>query len=496
MIRQLNYSRVWLLLILIFALFLRLNAAFSHPNILWPDEIFQTLEQGHRLAFGNGMIPWDFRDGIRSWLFPGILGGIMKLTAGFSEGASGYLASIKIFLSLLSLIPVWIGFSIAYESIGLAGAILTGSICAIWFEFIYFAPKAFTEVMAAYSLLMGVYLGCYGKNPPSRQRLYWTGFFYGLTTYLRFHLLPAIAIALIYQVRQKKFQQLPPLALGFIGPVLLGGALDAFTWSTPFQSIWKLIWINIFEGKFNSFGVSPWQQYFTWLALNWSWWLFPILFFCAIAARRHWILALLSLVIILSHSFLGHKEYRYIFPALPLIIILAGLGTATLVSRLSLMRGSLAGKTIVIFSSLLLWAFLSWLLAGRFNTDQTFNFGPPWQKPGYTHWQTHGGQLQAYQYLSSEKKLCGLGVKGLAWQYTGGYAYLHQDVPIYFLKDNQNFEELQPYFNYLLFNQDTAAVGDYQREKCFNGTCVYRRSNSCQVNPNYHINQYLKKAGE
>jgi len=69
-------------------------------------------------------------------------------------------------------------------------------------------------------------------------------------------------------------------------------------------------------------------------------------------------------------------------------------------------------------------------------------------------------------------------------------------VPIYFLKDNQNFEELQPYFNYLLFNQDRAAVGDYQREKCFNGTCVYRRSNSCQVNPDYHINQYLKEAGE
>jgi len=447
MIRQSNYSRVWLLLILIFALFLRLKAAFSYPNILWPDEIFQTLEQGHRLAFGHGMIPWDFRDGIRSWLFPGILGGIMKLTAGFSEGSSGYLASVKIFLSLLSLIPVWIGFS-------------------------------------------------NGKNPPSRQRLYWTGFFYGLTTYLRFHLLPAIAIALIYQVRQKNFPQLLPLALGFLGPVLLGGALDVFTLSTPFQSIWKLIWINIFEGKFNSFGVSPWQQYFTWLALNWSWWLFPILVFSAIAARRHWILALLALVIILSHSFLGHKEYRYMFPALPLIIILAGLGTATLVSRLSLMRGSLASKTIVIFSSLLLWAFLSWLLAGRFNTDQTFNFGPPWQKPGYTHWQTHGGQLQAYQYLSSEKKLCGLAVKGLAWQYTGGYAYLHQDVPIYFLKDNQNFEELQPYFNYLLFNQDTAAVGDYQREKCFNGTCVYRRSNSCQVNPNYHINQYLKEAGE
>jgi hypothetical protein len=99
----------------------------------------------------------------------------------------------------------------------------------------------------------------------------------------------------------------------------------------------------------------PWQQYFTWLALNWSWWLFPLLFFYVIAARRHWILALLALVIILSHSFLGHKEYRFIFPALPLIIILAGLGTATLVSRLSLVRGSSSAKLSLFFSSLSLF---------------------------------------------------------------------------------------------------------------------------------------------
>jgi hypothetical protein len=76
MIRQLNYSRVWLLLILIFALFLRLNAAFSYPNILWPDEIFQTLEQGHRLAFGNGMIPWDFGTGFVLGYFRGFLAGL------------------------------------------------------------------------------------------------------------------------------------------------------------------------------------------------------------------------------------------------------------------------------------------------------------------------------------------------------------------------------------------------------------------------------------
>ncbi|MEG3438618.1 hypothetical protein V0288_15910 [Pannus brasiliensis CCIBt3594] len=478
------------------ALSLRLFAAFSYPNIFWPDEIFQTLEQGHRLAFGNGMIPWDFRDGIRSWLFPGILGGIMKVTSFFSDGSSGYLAGVTVFLCLLSLIPVWIGFSIGYATSGLASAIITGGVCAIWFELIYFAPKAFTEVIAAYSLLVAIYFGCYGPSHPSRGRLYWTGFLYGFTAYLRFHLLPAIFLAIVYQFRKRNFKELPPVILGFIGPVLLGGILDTFTLSSPFQSIWKLIWINLFAGKFNSFGVSPWHQYFAWLAMNWSWWIVPVVVFCALGARRHWILAALALVIIVSHSFLGHKEYRYIFPALPLILILAGLGTADLVSRISLTRRFTRGKSISIVSGLLVWMLLSWMLSGRFYTDRAFSFDPPWQKLGFTHWQTHGGQLQAYQYLSTEKDLCGVGVRGIAWQYTGGYAHLHQDVPIYFVKDDREIGELKSHFNYLVFNQETPDLEGYRLEKCFGGACVYKRPSPCTVNPDYHINKYLQEKGE
>ncbi|MGH9580752.1 MAG: hypothetical protein ACRD2R_07155, partial [Terriglobales bacterium] len=44
---------------------LRLGAAQSFPNMLWPDEIYQTLEPAHRLAFGPGIIPWEFREGTR-----------------------------------------------------------------------------------------------------------------------------------------------------------------------------------------------------------------------------------------------------------------------------------------------------------------------------------------------------------------------------------------------------------------------------------------------
>ena len=50
---------------------LRLGTALALPNLHYPDEIFQTLEAAHRLAFGNGIVSWEWRTGARNWLFPG-----------------------------------------------------------------------------------------------------------------------------------------------------------------------------------------------------------------------------------------------------------------------------------------------------------------------------------------------------------------------------------------------------------------------------------------
>ena len=69
----------------------RVLVAVKSPNILWPDEVFQTLEPGHRIRFGFGHLAWEFHDGIRAYLLPGFLAGIMKLTEPLSSGSIGYL---------------------------------------------------------------------------------------------------------------------------------------------------------------------------------------------------------------------------------------------------------------------------------------------------------------------------------------------------------------------------------------------------------------------
>ena len=62
-------------LVLLGASALRLWLAFDDHSIYWPDEIYQSLEQAHRLAFGSGFIPWEFRDGARNWILPGLIAG-------------------------------------------------------------------------------------------------------------------------------------------------------------------------------------------------------------------------------------------------------------------------------------------------------------------------------------------------------------------------------------------------------------------------------------
>src|SRR6185312_5525190 len=71
----------WRLLaaILLAAAVPRVVLAVDDQGIFWPDEIFQSLEQAHRVVFGYGFIPWEFQQGARSWLFPGVFVLLWKL---------------------------------------------------------------------------------------------------------------------------------------------------------------------------------------------------------------------------------------------------------------------------------------------------------------------------------------------------------------------------------------------------------------------------------
>ena len=57
---------------------LRVWLALTDDGIYWPDEIYQSLEPAHRLVFGYGLQAWEFIDGARNWVLPGLVAALLK----------------------------------------------------------------------------------------------------------------------------------------------------------------------------------------------------------------------------------------------------------------------------------------------------------------------------------------------------------------------------------------------------------------------------------
>jgi len=144
-------SKHFLLVLFLIALLFRLAAA-RFPNVVHPDEIFQTEEPAHRLAYGYGVVTWEWREGARSWVFPTFLAGIMRTTDWMGAHSAGYLRGVALILSLISLTTVWFGFAWAKRASGIAAAIIASGCCAIWYQLADFGGRALTEVVATHLL--------------------------------------------------------------------------------------------------------------------------------------------------------------------------------------------------------------------------------------------------------------------------------------------------------------------------------------------------------
>src|SRR5687768_7630097 len=82
----------------------RLYVVFTDDGVYWPDEIYQSIEPAHRLAFRYGLVAWEFAEGARSWAFPGMLAGVLWLTAALGGGSPEvYLTVVRILFVALSL---------------------------------------------------------------------------------------------------------------------------------------------------------------------------------------------------------------------------------------------------------------------------------------------------------------------------------------------------------------------------------------------------------
>ena len=337
--------------LVLLAIALRLFPVIFVPSVNWPDEIFQATEPAHRLVYGYGIVPWEFQLGMRSWLLPGVIAGLMELALIAGDGPNYYLPLIATAFALLASAPVVCCFLWVRCWYGLIGAFASAAAAAIAPELIYFGARALTEVAAAHLLVIGCYLLEPGYAVNSRRRLFAAGALFGLVCFLRIHLAPAVAVIVIWSVWRRWRAQFPALLAGGLLVLALGAVLDWATLGYPLASIWRNVVYNLFYGVNTKFGTAPWDHYLLGGVGIWGAGILFLLFLAVLGARRLPALLIAAIAIVAAHSCIAHKEYRFIYPATVLLTVLAGIGVAQLAdwgARRLGSRGVRSGTAITV----------------------------------------------------------------------------------------------------------------------------------------------------
>jgi GPI mannosyltransferase 3 len=409
--------RDWLALLAICLLAVVIRAAVMTllPSILHPDEVMW-LDEANRLVNHQGLVTFDFQLGERSWLWPGLIAGFMAAGQLFGSPPSASLGGAAVLLCIVSLSPVVCGFLWGRNVAGLPGAVITGLLNAVWFELVYFYSHPLSESFAAAALVAGLYLVYPGRGAPSERRIFIGAALLGLAAVVRPQLIPAVAVAVIAVGGIRQRAHYPALLSGLALTFVLSGLLDWITWGWPFHSL--VIYIYYASKLASAAGVNPFYSYIGWEAVAWGLFGVVILLTALYGAMRLPLLFWVAVVILVVHSAIAHKEYRYFSPALPLIMTLAGVGSTMAADWLADRFGRPQVRRALFVALPLIWTIASLALAASPNRI--------W------YWVRSRGSILAMRAVNADSQACGVGIyPAKYWWRQDSYVNIRHGIPLY-----------------------------------------------------------------
>lgn len=403
----------------------RLWFAAADDSIYWPDEIFQSLEPAHRLAFGYGILPWEYVEGARSWFFPGALALIFRGFAAVGLDRPGeYLPAFELVFCGLGVATIWGCWRLARALGASAPAAAAGAaIFALAAPMIYFAPRALSETASAAPVAFAFALAL--RKGAGRRTLAVAASLLGLAVLLRLQNgLFCLGLLAILGGRRRwgdlrfTFGVLCLWAIGF-------GALDWISWGRPFHSAAVYLRFNLIEGKASSFGTAPWSYYAETFSTAMPALSLALAGLFIAGFRRAPGLSWTALIALVSLWAIPHKEFRFVAPVLPLFCAVAALGIDRAGAALQRWGGASAAAAAVValaMASAPHTARLTFGELGQITEDRTAD------TPALDH---GGGSNRLLTAAGERPDLCGvvLAQPDLVW--TGGYVRLHRNAPLF-----------------------------------------------------------------
>ncbi|WP_426437652.1 4-amino-4-deoxy-L-arabinose transferase [Bradyrhizobium genosp. P] len=460
--------------LLLLALAIRLPLAFW-PNIIHPDEIFQYLEPAWRLLGHDGILTWEWRYGIRGWFLPTLLAAPVAVGDLVAPDGAGAFVVPRLVAALASLSIVASAWFLGAR-VSRTHAVVAAFVAAIWFEFILFAPHTLSEPLATALIVPAALLLTDG---PSQRRLVIGGALLALAFVCRFQYAPAIAVLAIGAC-WSCWRNLVPMVAGGIVILLLAAIVDVAHGVVPFRWLIANVEQNLLHDRAAEFGVQSAATYLVSFWMVWSLAIVPLLWAIWRGARHTPLLLAVALVNLVFHSVIGHKEYRFIFLSVVLLIIVAALGSADWIRSL---RAKPAWRPWALPLVAAGWALVSIALAGASEEMRD-------------DWMRGVGAARLAAELRGDPQLCGLALYDVPFHLLPGRERLSGPSPLYALQPGDplakgrlpaTVEATKPAFNRILARPASAAdlPVEFSRRNCAsvgNGdACIFARSGACDV---------------
>jgi phosphatidylinositol glycan class B len=467
-------------LVLVLAALPRLWSAWRDHGVLWPDEIYQSLEQAHRVVFGYGYVPWEYQVGARSWLLPGIFA-VVWWPARFA-GIASPLVLVGIAKTLVAAISV-AGVAGVMRLAGRIGGetarIPAGLLAAALPVGIVFGSRALADPIAGSAL---VWAWALGSGTPDARNARWAGALLAIAFLLRLQTgiflgaLPALAIA------RGKRRVAEQIALGAGAVLLAGGVLDAATWGAPFHPIFGFL--GAMGGRRGpSDGIWFYPLH---LARSSGPAIVILAAGLAASVRKAPVeLALLAAFTIgiglaVPHLAYPNQELRYLLSVLPIACALSGAGLAIAAERLA---PRFAGSMPLVAAGAAAVAMLARTATLRVEDLGVKTPGDP--RASVWHLGEDVNRLLADAGRRGD--LCGLSMTaGDNMIFHGGFTYLHKDVLVIGLwraPEKVARADVVAAANYALLPDGAAAPPGYELAERRGPAVLWRRDGGCEPHP-------------
>lgn len=322
--------------------------AVAQLGRIHPDELYQTLEPAYWRVHGYGILAWEWRSGIRNWALPGVFSWILRLCSALGiEHPLGYRAVLEVPQFALHAWMLARVFRYAERRTDRAGGLAALGLVGLYGTLLIFAGRTMGESFSTAFLVIAV--EALDRPEGGRRAGLLAGGALGLAVVVRYGSLVLVAAALVWLVAFRRWRTLAWTCAGGAAVAAGLGGLDAATWGKPFHSLLEYVDFNVLSGQAAAqFGESPAFFYLPVLLQLFPVWGWPGLWRLRDERPRLPLALCCAAVYALTISATPHKEQRFLYPALVLLVLCAAPGLVKLIrslappQRIGAMVGALA----------------------------------------------------------------------------------------------------------------------------------------------------------